>query len=50
MVFFEIWERLVKIFGVDIGQDLPEDLAILELAPGRDSTRQIECVNLKLRN
>jgi hypothetical protein len=31
VVFFEIGQRLVKVVGVNVGEDLPEYLAVLEL-------------------
>lgn len=47
MILFEIWEGLVEVLGVNVGQDPPEDLAVFELAPCRDSSGEVECVYLE---
>lgn len=47
MILFKIWEGFVEVFGVDVREDLPEDLAVLELSPGGDSASEVECVELE---
>jgi hypothetical protein len=42
----EVGQRVVEVAGVDVVEDLPEDLAVFELVPCRDSAGQFECVDL----
>lgn len=46
VVLFEIWEGLVEVVGVDVGEDLPQYLAVFELAQRRDSVGEVEGVDL----
>jgi hypothetical protein len=33
VAFFEDGEALAEVLGVDVGEDLPQELAVFELAP-----------------
>ena len=46
VVLFEIGQRLVEVVGVDVGEDLPQYLAVFELAQRRDSVGEVEGVDL----
>lgn len=46
MVLFEIWEGLVEVVSINVGEDLPEYLAVFELAQRRDSVGEVERVDL----
>lgn len=46
VALFEYGEGLVEVLAIDVVENLPEYLAILELIPCIDSARQIKGVDL----
>lgn len=42
----EVGEGLVEVLGVDVGEDLPQDLAVFELVPRSHASGQVEGVDL----
>ena len=50
VVLLEVGEGFVEIFGVDVGEYLPEYLAIFELGPGCYPAGEVECVDLESYN
>ena len=43
----EVGQGFVEVVGVDVGENLPEDLAIFELVPGADPAGEVERVDLR---
>jgi hypothetical protein len=46
VAFFEDWQGLVKVFVVDVVEDLPQHLAVLELVPRIYTTGQVKGIHL----
>jgi hypothetical protein len=48
-VFADVGQRVVEVVGVDVVENLPEDLAVLELVPCCDSAGEVEGVDLRCK-